>query len=487
MTADTDVPFDPDDLTAEDLQLARLQVAHSRAQLLTDAIAKATQPEPWLSEADLCDAFVETYPRTLFALGRFWRCPHPLHRGDPQLPWQPLPETHLAAEVLALLQRHQSHGPAPSPRRLASVLSLLRLRLATVPPDEWDNPVGFLPLATHLLAFSDGEVWLHEPDRFVATTLPYDDVYGAEAPAWQAFLQSSLPEAAGFIQEFAGYCLGTDVHHELSLWLYGPPGSGKSTLLHGLQVLLGPRSGVLALHDLARRRLDPGFLSGKTLLISDEPPLEPATVGLLNALVSGEPFTLAPAHGESVTLRSQAKLAVAFSRWPALDNRFGSLFRRAALVLCRGLAPGAHDPDLKHRISQEAPGLLNWAIAGRRRLYRRGRFDPPQTMLALSASLRLASTSPAAFIEECCLTAPDARTQATVLHQAYVAWCRGLGIQPTSANALAAEWRRHGFDRHRIKGLSYWFGVSLRPGAAVASALPAALPGPALPPVAGQP
>ena len=258
-----------------------------------------------------------------------------------------------------------------------------------MPAGRWDNPAGFLPLRSRLLDLKTGALSPYAPERYVATTLPYDYDEHAQAPAWQRFLETTVPAAAPFLQEFAGYCLTPDVHHELSLWVYGPPASGKSTLLHGLQTLLGPRSGELSLEDLAGRRLDPAALAGQTLLVSHEPPADPALLRPLSALVSGEPLSLARPHGLPVTLRLRAKLALAFHTLPSLDARFASVYRRAALVVFPPLPLGAHDPALKDRLAQEGPGLLNWALAGLRRLYGRGRFDPPATMLAAAQRLRV--------------------------------------------------------------------------------------------------
>jgi P4 family phage/plasmid primase-like protien len=414
------------------------------------------EPEAAFSEADLCDRYLATHQRTLFAEGRFWRCP------NPQRPWQPVEDSAIARELLFVFQSNQGPGLRPTARRIDSLLEFLRRRLDELLPEAWDDPAGYFPFATRLHTASRLEEVPYTPDHCVATTLPYDYLYGATAPAWEAFLASTIPHAADFLQEFAGYCLLDDNRHELSLWLFGPPRSGKATCLLGLQTLLGPFAGTLSLPQVSSRRLDPAFLRRKRLLICHEPPFDHATAGFFNSLVSGEPLTLDRPYRAPLTVRSTARLALSFHALPPASPSLRSLYHRAALVHFPGLAHGQHDPFLKDRIAQEGPGLFNWAVAGLRRLRQRGRFDPPSTLIAAAQVLQLPSAGVTAFIEDCCLRDPVSRVQARVLYDAYLAWCRSRGVQsPLTIKAIPAEWKRHGFKRLREHNISYWQGVSL--------------------------
>jgi putative DNA primase/helicase len=443
------------------------------AQLIASGLsqpAASMSPEPNapLSAGDLCDHYIAGHQPTVFAEGRFWR--YAYRHG----PWQPVPDPLIEREVFDTLQSTQAEGLPPTPQRIAAVIALLRLRLDEVAPGHWDNPVGFLPLRSNLLAEDAFEFTTYTPDHYVATTLPYDYDASAQAPAWQHFLETTIPEAAPFLQEFAGYCLLPGNAHELSLWLYGPPASGKATCLLGLQTLLGPFAGVLALEEVAARRLDPAVLHRKRLLICHEPPVDRATVGFLRRLVAGQPLSFRRPFRASVTVQSSARLALSFHTLPSLDPQFASLYHRAALVVFPGRPHGQHDPTLKARLAQEGPGLFNWARAGLRRLQLRGGFAPPATMLAAAERLRLTHAAPAVFLQQCCALSPNGRAQAAHLHHAFVAWCQQLGLQPISSTVLAREWQRLGLIRHRLAGVSYWFGVELLPAATLP---PAALSG----------
>lgn len=461
------------------LPLATFLDAHAARS----AVAPDRGPEPaapatplsasQLSEADLVDEFLRGHQPTVFANGRFWRRPFP------KRPWQPLDDDQIAFEVLGTLQCHQSRAVAPTRGRLQSILELLRLRLAAqVTPGEWDDSRGYLPFPRFALPLAgspdDAVEYSDDALPFVATTLPYDYDAAAECPHWLAFLHDTVPHALDFVQEFAGYCLTTHTHHELSLWVCGAPAGGKSTFLHGFQTLLGDFAGRLSLPDLARRRVDPSALAGKRLLLVDEAPPDFASIPALASIVDGTPFHLAHPHGLPFQVHTHAKLLLGFNGLPAVEPRYGSLYRRAAVLLFPPRPAGSDDPRLKDRIGHEGPGLFLWAWRGWQRLVQRGRFQPPETMLAAANHLRLALTGPAAFVAQHCLVDPNARASATELARAYRAWCQAQDLPVLSAKALATHWADFGFERLHTRDGNIWRGVSLLALPAPAPSDPAA-------------
>ena len=86
---------------------------------------------------------------------------------------------------------------------------------------------------------------------------------------------------------------------------------------------------------------------------------------------------------------------------------------------------GREDLGLDGRLIAELRGILNWSIAGWRRLMERGHFDPPKTESALL--LEELASPVTAFVEECCELDPLAQTITTTLYQAYRIWCEKHG------------------------------------------------------------
>jgi putative DNA primase/helicase len=150
---------------------------------------------------------------------------------------------------------------------------------------------------------------------------------------WKYFLGCTIPDAAEFMQEFAGYCLTTDTGHEIAVWLYGLPGSGKSTFLIGMQVMLGERAGVLGLADIERSRFALADLVGKTLIVATEQP-ETSIIAshILNAIVSGEPVSVERKFRDAVIIQQRAKAVWAMNVLPRVPDPNNGLFRRVKVV-----------------------------------------------------------------------------------------------------------------------------------------------------------
>jgi phage/plasmid-associated DNA primase len=143
---------------------------------------------------------------------------------------------------------------------------------AFVPDEAWDANEDTLVCGNGTLQISSRILEEHRPEDYALSAVPFDTT-----PTWTNFLASTVPEAAPFLQEFAGYSLTVDTGYELAVWLYGPPGGGKSTFIEGLKAMLGKRAGLLGLADVQRSRFALADLPGKTLVAAAESPRTSST------------------------------------------------------------------------------------------------------------------------------------------------------------------------------------------------------------------
>ena len=413
---------------------------------------------PVSPEAMVCAHFLKQYPNTAYSHGHYWRCQAGL--------WSPLSSDTLRNEIMKVILTNRADRGRASIRLLNAAVQLIRFAV-TVPSASWNQAAGHFPCLNGLLNLATRKTRPIHPPDFIATTVPYSFSPAATAPAWAAFLESTLPQSAGFLQEFAGLSLTAHSHHEVALWLLGPSGSGKSTFLHGLQALLGPRAGHLDLTALEFGHFDPAALAGQTLLLSAEQDVSSLTpfrwqrlAPRLNALISGEPVTVRR-DSRSITLHAHAKLIWAITKLPAFYDPASGLFRRVHIVSFPALPAERRDPALKGRIAAEAPGILNWALDGLARLTARGHFVFPPAILEATQQFRHLNDIPAQFVADSCQVGPDLRSGASDLYEAYSRWCRDQQYPILSPNQLAAEWQRLGFTRRRIGGSSYWYGLTL--------------------------
>jgi putative DNA primase/helicase len=413
----------------------------------------AGKPSPPTHD-ELRDRWIEGNPHHAHGLGE-WR------RYEDGI-WPTVSETSVKAEISNVIETAKPEGIKPTASILASVTELTRIKVF-VPDERWNADSGILVCKNGALHISTGELAKHQPGHYATSAVPYKYDPGARPAIWNYFLRNTVPAAANFLQEFAGYALTTEMTHELAVWLFGPPGSGKSTFIAGLAAMLGHRAGILGLADLERSRFTLADLPGKTLVVASEQPSSYlASTNTLNAIISGEPIQVERKYRDPFTVMPRAKVCWAMNELPRVADANSGLFRRVKVVAFPALAEDERDPKIKHAIEHEGAGILNWALEGLWRLKDRGHFEVPPGVEDATKQFRENNDVPALFIDDRCIQGADLKVQASQLYTEYKEWCLENGHRPMSSTRLADDWARLGFEKTASNGRRFYRGVTLR-------------------------
>jgi putative DNA primase/helicase len=413
----------------------------------------AGKPSPPTHD-ELRDRWIEGNPHHAHGLGE-WR------RYEDGI-WPTVSETSVKAEISNVIETAKPEGIKPTASILASVTELTRIKVF-VPDERWNADSGILVCKNGALHISTGELARHQPGHYATSAVPYKYDPGARPAIWNYFLRNTVPAAANFLQEFAGYALTTEMTHELAVWLFGPPGSGKSTFIAGLAAMLGHRAGILGLADLERSRFTLADLPGKTLVVASEQPSSYlASTNTLNAIISGEPIQVERKYRDPFTVMPRAKVCWAMNELPRVADANSGLFRRVKVVAFPALAEDERDPKIKHAIEHEGAGILNWALEGLWRLKDRGHFEVPPGVEDATKQFRENNDVPALFIDDRCIQGADLKVQASQLYTEYKEWCLENGHRPMSSTRLADDWARLGFEKTASNGRRFYRGVTLR-------------------------
>jgi putative DNA primase/helicase len=375
--------------------------------------------------------------------------------------WPAVSETSVKRKLSDVIEEAKPEGIKPTASILASVTELTRVKVF-VPDEKWDADPDILICKNGALRISTGELENHRADHYATSAVPYEYRPGVKTLAWDYFIRNTVPVAAAFLQEFAGYALTTNMSHELAVWLYGPPGSGKSTFLAGLQAMLGHRAGILGLADLEKSRFTLADLPGKTLVVaSEQPSAYLASTNTLNAIISGEPIQVERKYRDPFTVIPRTKVCWAMNELPRVADANSGLFRRVKVVGFPELPEDKRDPEIKQLIEQEGAGILNWALEGLNRLNQRGHFEIPAGVLDATKQFRENNDVPALFIEDRCIQGMDFEMPAARLYREYKYWCEENGHRPQSSTRVAADWQRLGFERKRTMSGTVYQGLKL--------------------------
>lgn len=406
------------------------------------------------TDDELGARWLAAHPETAYGLGEFRRYAAGV--------WSALALDAVRAEVLKILVEARAEKIKPTASKLGSVVELARVSVA-IADDAWDSNASLLACANGTLHVPTGELLPHSPDHYLTSGLAFDYDPAQDAPVWRAHLEATIPGAAEFLQEFAGYCLTTDTSHELAVWFYGPPGSGKSTTIAGLRAMLGKRAGLLGLADIERSNFALTNLPGKTLVVSTEQPSDFIRAGhLLNAIISGEPINVDRKFRDPVTLIPRAKLCWAMNDLPRVPDAGSGLFRRVKVIAFPPLAESDRNPAVRHEIEREGAGILNWALEGLARLRTRGHFATPESIREATNDFQTKNDVAALFLADACARGGEAKTQSSDLYRRYREWCEENGHRAKSSTAVAEDWARLGLERYRREGKTYWRGAELK-------------------------
>lgn len=416
---------------------------------------RSKAPKP--TDDELARLWVESHPYTAYGAGQ-WR------RYDAGK-WPAISADKVRSEIRDILEATKEIGIRPTSGLLSSVAEFARLE-SLIGDDKWDADPDILCCSNGTLHIPTKELRPHCPDFHLTSGVPFNYDPEATAPVFKYALDSTVPESAEFIQEYAGYCLTTDTRFELALWMYGPRGSGKSTIIEGIRSALGDqRCGLLSLSDIERSRFALTTLPGKTLMISTEQPgMFVSMSGLLNQLISGEAITVERKYEHPISITPSAKLLWAMNELPRIADAGDGIFRRVKVIKFPALADSDRDPSIKESVKLEGSGILNWAIEGLIRLRARGRFEFPKEVISATEDFKLGNDIEGNFLQDACkydLSNDSLRTQSSELYAAYSAWAKANGHKAKSSTKVAEDWKRLGLVKYAADGKNFWRFVSV--------------------------
>jgi len=121
------------------------------------------------------------------------------------------------------------------------------------------------------------------------------------------------------------------------------------------------------------------------------------------------------------------------------------------------------DPQLKEKfIAEELPGILAWCVAGCLEWQQQG-LNPPPRVAEATEDYRAEMDTVGQFIEERCISTPNAMVEKRDLYRDYDEWCVESGLRPLSMFRFGRRVKEKQFDDDRSQGKRVWTGLALQP------------------------
>jgi putative DNA primase/helicase len=360
-------------------------------------------------------------------------------------------EAAVRADVYAFLEgakRRADDGVVPfQPTRskVENMLDALRavcnLPTSIVAPAWLKSGAGLAPM--DMLAYAGG--LLHIPTRtryrstphfftFNAIGFAYD--HNAPTPtAWLMFLHTLWPEdpqSVEALQEIFGYCLTPDTRFQKIFMLVGPPRSGKGLTGRVLQRLVGDRNTCSPTLGAFGRDFGKQVLVGKTLAVISDARIsgrtDTATVAETLLSISGEDTqTIERKFLPDWNGKLPTRFVVLTNELPRITDVSGALAKRFIVLALSESFYGREDLGLFERFLPELPGILNWALEGRDRLYGRGHFVQPESAKELMREFEDLGSPEATFLRTHTQQQAGAVVSQRDLFEAWQRWCHENG------------------------------------------------------------
>lgn len=325
-------------------------------------------------------------------------------------------------------------------------------------PEQLDAEQHLLNCQNGTLDLQTGELRQHQQADLITKRIEVAYQPDAACPVWESFLARVMDndqELITYIQRSVGYTLTGSTQEQCLFFAYGTGRNGKSTFFETLLALLGEygqkaptelimaRAPNTASNDIAR-------LAGARMVVTAE--IEEGrrlSESLVKDLTGGDTMVARFLYQELFEFTATHKLWVYGNHKPEIKGTDPGIWRRIRVIPFRVQIPREEvDPQLKHKLLAELPGIFAWAVRGCIEHQAHGLTEPEAVKQATQA-YRSEMDVLAAFMRDCCYESSTAQAPVKELYKVYKQWCEDGGERAVTQRRLALQLNERGFDLYR--------------------------------------
>lgn len=305
---------------------------------------------------------------------------------------------------------------------------------APITPDALDANTSLLNAPNGIINLRTGELMPHDRNKFITkiTNCEYTDKI--DCPLWDQFLSDIFAgdkELVRFMQKAIGYSLTGSTKEDCAFFCYGTGRNGKTTFLDIISDALGDYATNIQPETIMMKQATGGptgdiaRLKGSRFVMSEEPN-EGVRLneGLLKQLTGGGRVTASKKYENEFEFYPEFKLWMSTNHKPVIRGTDVGIWSRIRLIPFTVRVPDEKmDRNLKHKLKQELPGILKWAVDGCL-LWQREGLKIPAAVAASTNEYKSEMDVISGFLDACCEITSYGTERAKDLFQAYARWAR---------------------------------------------------------------
>ena len=315
--------------------------------------------------------------------------------------------------------------------------------------------VSRLGVRNGVVDLTNGNLLDARPDQRISKLAGVAFDANASCPKWLKFLETVQPETEmrELLQRAAGYTLTGLVDEEKWFFTYGEGANGKSVFINVLAALLGDCAVTLGnalvtknKHENEAERMK-ARLPGKRLVLVNEVALGDIWDDQrMKEITSREKISARFLHKEAFEFMPTHALWVRGNHLPGVMDAGHGFWRRIIPILFgRSFEPHEMISDLDRQIiSEELPGVLNWAIEGALK-WKEGGLAVPASVNTMASEYREDTDLIGQWFAERCELDPEARTSIAEAFDSFRGFCAEQGVAHGSKMMLSRALKARGF------------------------------------------
>lgn len=299
--------------------------------------------------------------------------------------------------------------------------------------------------------------------------LPYSYEKNATCPKFEEFISETMCEnnqLIAVIQELMGYCLSANTSAEKAFFLYGKGCNGKSVLSGIMTKLVGESlTCSISLDALTRPFGSAGLIGKRVNIASENEKLSNSEV--LKSLISCDSMNIPVKYKKDWEGKLFAKHIFLMNSLPTTPDITHGFFRKIIVIpFNHTVKKDDINVHLSQELSEELPGIFNWAYIGYKRLKKNHyRFSSCEEIDDVMAEYIARENPTAMFFHSRYKATPKVRIKKSTIYDDYCIWAENNGYaymnKPKFYNALslaADEDSSIKLNYKRINGINYLSG-----------------------------
>jgi len=360
-----------------------------------------------------------------------------------------------------------------SDAKIRAMISLAQDEVS-ITPERLDQDPWLLTCDNGTIDLQTGNFLPHDRSHLITQLAPVLYNPHAECPQWLNFLDRIMDgnqNLISFLQRAIGYSLTGDTGEQCFFIFWGTGANGKTTFLQTINAILGDYAKQTPTETLLVKKKgaipnDVARLKGvRFVTASEAEAYQKFAENLIKQMTGSDTVSARFLHQEWFDFEPSYKIFLATNHRPVIQGTDPAIWRRIKLIPFNITIPELdRDRHLLHKLKQELPGILAWAVQGCMEWKKNGLGEPDEVKEA-TREYRNEMDVLSQFISDCCEEDASSKELAKDLYESYYQWCAENREENLSKRMFGSKLKEKGYANKRV-GQSRsraWVGLRLLP------------------------